>query len=257
MLENNKNLTCDFAEELVSYLYDELANSNKARFEKHLKTCSHCEKELLEFSNARSSILEWRNEEFEILPTPLIEIPFEKKAKQSENATISRPWFASIRELFSLSPAWMTATTAFAALAICLGLFAVVISSLRNGPDVAGVENNNIKIVPSPTTDISNKNSNNSNSNQAQTKSGNSPEPDLTTVQKSTGSTEPLKISSGSNPTKPQNLNIKKPVQPKINDKSVKPTTKTNKQKAPSLIEEDEEEDTLRLSDLLEQIGMD
>lgn len=248
MLENKKNSTCDYAEELVSYLYDEMRGADKSRFENHLKDCSPCQDELAGFSLSRASIQEWRNEEFLPLQNPAIEIPYPAKVE-----TISRSWFASVRALFSLSPAWTTAATAFAALAICLGLFLVLFSSMPDDDEVLVQTDKNVKVAPSPTT--GNQNQNVSNTNQNKQKLGNSSEPSVSgAAQKPSRTTiEPTKIVSQPSAVKPSNLPVKT-VLPKSN-KTVKPPVKTNKQKAPSFLDEDEEDDSLTLTDLLEQIG--
>ena len=245
--ENHQNLSCQFAAEIVSYLYDEMMPAEKLHFEDHLKTCSNCPEEISSFSVARASILDWREQEFAPLATPIIEIPFESEIEVVEITPKMRPWFAPIRDLFSLSPAWMTATTAFAALAICVGLVLVTINSLRYDEVV---QEDKPKSVPSPTLEISNQNSTVSNSNQATPTPTKSPMPnfngDSNTKQPSTGTKTP----SDSTGVKPQNL--KKNASPPIN----KSLPKSNqKGKLPSLVGDDEEEDTLRLSDLLEEIG--
>lgn len=250
MLETNKNLTCEFAEELVSYLYDELTGADKASFEKHLGNCLLCAEELSEFSSARSSILEWRNEEFLPLLPPTIEIPYENQIKTFENKVISRSWLAAVRDFFTLSPAWMTATTAFAALAICVGLFFALSSSLPDNDEVMVQANTSkIKVVPSPTNE-NKTNSNVSVSNETGTKPGNSPKPLVVSDPDSSQDVVP----PAKAPTKPQNTNVKRQIQPKGNNRT---PLKQTPQKAPKLIEDEEEDNTLRLSDLLENIGTD
>ncbi|MEK7723352.1 MAG: hypothetical protein AAB336_03310, partial [Acidobacteriota bacterium] len=201
------------------------------------------------FSMARSSIQEWHNEEFLPLESPVIEIPYPAKVENS-----SRSWLVAIRDFFTLSPAWMTASTAFAALAICIGLFAVVVSSLRDNMDVA--DKGNVKIISSPTHGNQNQNSNVSNANQNKQKPVNLPEPPISEkVQKPTPEViEPTKIVAKPNSVKTQTLPVKT-VQPKTNNRVPKQPLKTQKQKVPSFLDEDEEEDSLTLTDLLEEIG--
>jgi hypothetical protein len=247
MLDNTKNSTCDFAEELVSYLYEEMSSADKSRFEKHLKDCLPCRDELAEFSLARVAVQEWRDEEFAPLANPAIEIPYPAKS--------SRSWLAQIREYFTLSPAWMTASTALAALAICVGLFVIMFNSMPDGNDVV-VQDKNIKTVQSPTTGNQKQNSNISETNQNQPTTNISSEPPvkIDTPKPIKTVNEPTKISVPS-VSKPQNLPVKT-VQPRNNKKTtVQPPVKTNKQKVPRLIDEDEEEDSLTLTDLLEDIG--
>lgn len=253
MLENTQNSICDCAEELVSYLYDEMSGTDKLRFEKHLKTCSSCQDELAGFSLTRTSIQEWHKEDFLPLQSPSIEINYPQKIE-----TISRSWFASIRDFFTLSPAWMTASTAFAALAICAVLLAVVVSSLRDDRTVARQnEKGNTNIVSSPTNGNQNQNSNVSNANQNKQKPANLSEPPvLEKVQKpSRTNPEPTKISVQPTITKQENSSVKTVLPTKQKDLKEKLPKNNKKEKAPSFLDDDEEEDSLTLTDLLEQIG--
>jgi hypothetical protein len=248
MLDNHKNSMCEFAEELVSYLYDELSGPDKARFETHLGGCSLCTGELSEFSSARSAVQVWRTEEFLPLIPPTIEIPYQVQAKTVENDKVDRSWFATVRALFTLSPAWTTAATAFAALVICVGLFLVMFSSLPEDNDVTVQTNKDIKVSPSPTT--GNPNSNISNSGETNQNTGKSPKSTLVT-DPSKDVIDPVK---GSTVKQPPNQNVKNQVQPnKIN----KTPLKQPQRKAPGLLEDEDEDDSLRLSELLEGIGAD
>jgi hypothetical protein len=146
MLDNNNqnNATCAFAEQIVSHLYGEASAKEKTVFEKHLNSCAVCAEEFAGFSMARSSILEWRNEEFLSLETPSIEIPYEKPRYiyiAETDSTISRDWLAAFRRVFSLSPA-LTASASFAIVAICLGIIFFANKS-SNNVDVAEIDGKN------------------------------------------------------------------------------------------------------------------
>ncbi len=119
---NHKNSPCAYAEQIVSYLYDEAEAREKTLFETHLKSCADCAEEFAGFSTIRSSVLEWRREEFSPLQIPAIEIPYAKNRefyKPGKNSEFSHLWFGKIRELFSLSPV-LTASASFAIIAVCL-----------------------------------------------------------------------------------------------------------------------------------------
>lgn len=156
---NNHNSSCNFSDLLISYLYDEIGEREKSRFESHVLNCSACADELSAFGGVRLSVRNWRETEFAPLATPVIELPFEtektKIASTETNAvTASRSWLAGLRELFSLSPAWAGAATACAALAICAGLFYVALSSRQNELSVAATNKNaSVASVPAPTVD--------------------------------------------------------------------------------------------------------
>jgi hypothetical protein len=79
MLNNNGNKNnCGFADEIVSYIYDEIGASKRAKFEDHLAGCSNCTDEFAAVSEARLSVFEWHREEFAHLPTPEIVIPYKR-----------------------------------------------------------------------------------------------------------------------------------------------------------------------------------
>ncbi len=121
MLDNPKNSNCDFTEQLVSYLYDELLGHEKTIFENHLNSCLVCKDELSGFSLTRSAISEWHQEEFSALENPVIEIPY-----KTESRANSVSWLDSIRGFLGFSPVWATALV----LVIGIGLILTVIFSL-------------------------------------------------------------------------------------------------------------------------------
>lgn len=130
--------SCRHAENLVSYLYDEISGAEKLRFEEHLVSCSSCAEELTDFSLVRSSIIDWRDTEFEPLKAPLIQIPVQK-AVLNPVVTDSNSLAARVRALFSLSPAW-TGAAALTALVICIGLIFSV-SNFQSNPETARIDN--------------------------------------------------------------------------------------------------------------------
>ena len=89
MKNNGTNTNCPFADEIVSYIYDEITGTQRSMFETHLADCMVCTDEFAAVSNARFSVFEWRKEEFAHLPTPEIVIPYPvKKAVGEENAPV-------------------------------------------------------------------------------------------------------------------------------------------------------------------------
>jgi hypothetical protein len=148
MLENNNhnNSTCAFVEQTVSYLYRETDAQEKTVFEAHLKSCRSCADEFAGFSAVHSSVIEWRNEEFLSLETPLIEISYENTRKfyNLENEpTVPRSWFVGLRKLFTFSPA-LTASASLALILFCIGIVFFAYKSSSNNKTVA---DNNSKSV--------------------------------------------------------------------------------------------------------------
>ena len=136
MLSNGNGSTCGFEDVMVSYIYDEIATSERRKFESHLVDCSACTDEFAAVSNARFSVFEWQKEEFAHLPTPEIIIPY--KAAATEEAAIG--FLSGLRGLFS--GFGMPATVA-AALLVCVGLGFMAVTFLGRGEqDIAS----NIKL---------------------------------------------------------------------------------------------------------------
>lgn len=236
MLNKPQNSNCDFAQQLVSYLYDEFKGHEKTVFEKHLSNCLFCKEELLGFSMTRTALLEWHQEEFLPLENPVIEIPY-----KVENKSNSDSWFASIRNLFNFSPVWATAVI----LVIGIGLILTVIySSTKTNND----------------TDILARNDAADISLQTPTKEQNN----LVSSTESNINLTDTKVPATASPkdVSPQSPKVSTPVKTSTVAKTQKKMTpKTNTQiqteprKVPTLIEEDYEVATLRLTDLLEEVG--
>ncbi len=141
MLNNNHNSSCAFAEQIVSYLYGEVNDNEKAAFDVHLYKCSSCTDELAEFGLVRSSIDEWKHQSFDVLETPFINIPYPVTVSTEKQFR-----FGALRQLFSLSPTW---TTAFAVLIVCIGV-AFFAFNFSTENEVANNENKPVNAVTSP-----------------------------------------------------------------------------------------------------------
>jgi hypothetical protein len=84
--DSPKNFNCEFAPEIIDFLYGELNGESKNAFQTHLRNCSECAGEIEDFSDIRFSIRDWKAAEFDNLATPKIEIPYEIAAvKTVEN----------------------------------------------------------------------------------------------------------------------------------------------------------------------------
>ncbi len=129
MLNNGNKTDCGFADEIVSYIYNEIDTADRREFETHLAQCSICTDEFTAISNARFSVFEWQREEFARLPTPEIVIPYVPKRAAVEEAanigllTAIRGW---------LTPVNLPVAVA-AALVVCLGLGFLALRYFDNG----------------------------------------------------------------------------------------------------------------------------
>lgn len=142
---NNQNdqSSCAFAEQMIACLYGEAGDERETDLlNAHLKFCPTCAAEFASFGAVRSSILEWQIAEFSALETPVIENPVWKFGdfhNPEINFAASRRWSAKIRQLFLISPN-LTASSAFAAIVICLGI-AFFAFRFSNRTEVAKIEN--------------------------------------------------------------------------------------------------------------------
>lgn len=158
---------CGRGGQLVGYLYRESEAAERADFERHLRDCAACREELAALAHVRGSVAEFRDELIRAAP-PVSLAAFaadsgaQPSAAQSADAHAphasppggtgsraphavfaphadgARPsagaaW-AALREFFRLSPTWLRASTAAAALALCaLALAAVVNAEISLG----------------------------------------------------------------------------------------------------------------------------
>lgn len=240
MKTNGKINNCEFESEIVSYIYDELAASARAKFESHLAGCSACTDEFAGISNARFSVFEWQREEFAPLVTPEIVIPYERPVK-AVVSTENEGWFAGLRSsLFGLPG------LAGAAAAVLVTVGAVYLAVNYNSVDeqrAAGV-NSPVVVeqtpVSLPKNDVNEKPSTNA--------------PRSEVVSTNTPASKEYKIVRTSNveriPRQIKNLTAES-LPPTVIEKN-KPV-----QKAPALSTLDEDDDrSLRLADLFDEGGV-
>lgn len=251
---NHHNSNCSFAAEIVSYVYNEIGEKEKSAFESHLSNCETCPEELADFMDIRFSVNDWKQTEFAPLETPVIEIPYEKEQVR-EIAAVQSSWWSNLRQIFTLSPAWMTAATTAAALFICVGLIFTVYKYSGN-VDVAGIEDKpQLKPSVSPTSEISsNKTKEEIADSDVKSKSDDkitmSPkiENQMPTVTKVTErKIRPVTQNPVNRTTNNSVNNSNKP--------NVRKNSPTNDRQMPKLNNfEDEEDDSLRLAELFEDI---
>jgi anti-sigma factor RsiW len=119
MEETNGTKVCSRAGDLVSYLYGEAAPGEAKDFEAHMRSCDSCRAELATFGDVREAVGVWRQQALGSFATPA----FAAGAAQSAVPNVARKRVrsaaAALREFFTLSPSWMRAATAAAALLFC------------------------------------------------------------------------------------------------------------------------------------------
>ncbi len=255
MINNNhKNSACGFSDELVSYLYDEATDIEKTIFKAHLDNCSICADELSSFSGVHFSINDWKQKEFVSLKTPIIDIPYQKHEKPTiEVSGIKVSWLSGLRDLFALSPrAWSMTTASVVVLAVCVGIALFVVNS-RNSTDIAGTDKTKSKPMFSPTAEKtpppSNTNVIENVSPDKQVKPNIEPkstEPEVAgTNGANSNNNRVVKVSNNQRPSqRPEN--VRKNNETNNKNKNIPIEIKT--------IEDDEEDNTLRLAEMFDEI---
>jgi hypothetical protein len=233
---DNLSPSCSSSEELVAYLYGELAAAEQSAFEDHLATCDVCTAEFAELSLARLGVYEWRRDEFAELATPPIVIPY------GEAVTVS--WLDAVRAFLASPAQWATAGGAFAVLAILAGVWFMAPKSTDT--DIV----RDIGPTSSPIA-VSNKPS--EVKQAAEEPSGSGDIQRRTTVEQEPGAEEPKVVKAAV----PSSRNAKNPAPRPVKSEKNAPQSVQAKRPvgAPRLNDfEDEDDNTLRLGDLLAEV---
>lgn len=247
MINNNhQNSDCAFGERLVSYLYGESSGAESFEVEKHLKNCEACADEFAAFSGLHFAIDDWKTTEFAPLATPLIEIPYETKTE-----VVKSSWLSGLRQIFALSPAWSLATASAAVLVICTGIVWLALNA-RQIDDVAENEKNkNQSISPAAQQTPPATTAKNDPVKKADEQVNPINEPKAPAIENAVDqdskNTRAVKI-----------VNNPRPSSKSDNAPKTTPKRNTKNQPAPKLMtDESEEDDSLRLAELFEEIGTD
>jgi hypothetical protein len=248
---NNHHPSCDHAEQIVSFLYNEINEAEKKNFESHLVNCSSCADELAGFSIVRSSIHEWRSEEFANLLTPSFEIPAVAKVQSG-----SASWLESIRAFLSFPLTW--GAVALPLILIFAGLFWFTMST-SNKLDVAENKTETInKTIPASNTQNVVNDSVEAVKNEKAKTAESSVKPSITDKNNS----EKFVANSSEETNKNKRASLQpvklKNFAPDKSDRNVAktPVRKSKPASVPRLAGEDEEEESLRLSDILDEVSL-
>jgi hypothetical protein len=248
----NYNSPCSFADEVVEYIYDEMSGETKAKFETHVANCNSCADELTGFGIVRSQVSDWKLMEFSPMTTPIVQLPI---VQTVENTQVKRRWFESLRDLVMLSPAWMTQTAAFAGLMICFGLAfyafnfqkPIAVDDVMPVDVIAKATPNAlptppVKVSPTPKDETVESTSKNAT---------NQPTKPTVAVVKTMSPTTAKKVVVQT---------VQTDVKPIVTKNKPNRPAKTNNQTKQSdvnlLSNEEDEDDSLRLSDLFDEVSM-
>lgn len=138
MNEELSGMKCNRQIDLVSFLYGEMTDRDKASFQSHMRECGECSSQYAAFSNVRKSVGTWRDESLLGSLGVLATAPAVRPIPAKPSA------FAALREFFNLSPLWLKGAVAVASLLFCL-LAALAIVRFRDTP-TAPLANN--QVVP-------------------------------------------------------------------------------------------------------------
>lgn len=144
MSDNYKNV-CRFSEQTISYLYGEIdSRNNNSRFESHIETCAVCSDEIKNFNAVRETIGLWKKKEFDLLKTPQIEFMpgGDGNAVRRPNGSLKN-LFANFNKLFVPSPVFAVGLM-FILISAGLILFTGKFSSIDEN---AVIENGNSQIA--------------------------------------------------------------------------------------------------------------
>lgn len=116
--------SCGFNGDVLSYLYNEMSEAERDRFESHLEACETCVNEFAILSDARYSVYEWKAIEFAPMETPAIIIPIEP---------VKASWLDVIKTAFAFPRGLVAAGAGFAAIALIVSVSLIGFSG--NGID--------------------------------------------------------------------------------------------------------------------------
>ena len=147
MLDKLHNASSHHGLDLVAYMYGEMDDAARDRFESHLAACDECAVELGGYADARLGVIEWRRNDFEPLATPAIIIPDTQSVTTLVAERPRRSWTDWIGSIAAL-PAMARAGIGLAAAALLIGIlyFALAPGRLDNGGQ-------SIATVPAPSAD--------------------------------------------------------------------------------------------------------
>jgi hypothetical protein len=137
MNETTKTDHCERAVELVAYFYGEASRAERDSFDAHLARCGACRDELAAFAGVREAVGHWRaeilNGAHALSSADAVAAPDAPRERVSVATDAPhRTALDALREFFRLSPLWLRAGAATAAVVACaLVALAVVNAEVR------------------------------------------------------------------------------------------------------------------------------
>jgi anti-sigma factor RsiW len=113
MKEVNDAPTCEYSNELISFVYSELTDKESQQFKLHLNSCRQCSAELDSFGEMRDAIGAWKYQSL----APVLSTDQEAHDLRSARKKSAA---AALREFFDLSPLWMKGAVGLATVLFCV-----------------------------------------------------------------------------------------------------------------------------------------
>ena len=120
---------CAHGGDVLAYLYEEMASADRESFELHLADCGTCIDDFADLSQSRYPVYEWKQLEFAPMPTPRVVVPL-----GIPNVSL----IDRVRAAFSLHPA-LGFGGAFAAMLVFVATAYLLLSGRPAGVDIAEV----------------------------------------------------------------------------------------------------------------------
>lgn len=160
MDEKFKTNDCERGVELVAYFYGEASAAERQSFDAHLSRCGACRDELAGFAGVREAVGHWRAEILNsapaLSPANTLAPPPSQEVRRERVAPPRRSARAAFSEFFTLSPVWLRAGLAAAALVLCaLAALALLNADVRW--DDGGLAFNTrlrVETKPAPTPEV-------------------------------------------------------------------------------------------------------
>lgn len=140
MFDTRNSSGCGFDDQVVAYLYREMAEAELKDFEGHLALCAHCSNELEAISSVSVALNEWKSEKFDPLKTPSSRYSSEySDGFAAVGAGSSLSFLESLRGLFQSLPGAWQAASAFGVVVIAAGLMWFLYGNLITTNEMAVV----------------------------------------------------------------------------------------------------------------------
>ena len=231
MKDPNDNNLCSNGGDLLAYLYDEMRAADRETFELHLADCVSCIDEFAEISQGRYPVYEWKALEFDPMPTPRFVVPVEE---------VTAGLFDKLRTAFTANRGLAFGS---AAATILVAIFAAYAVYIQNGSE-------NVVAVAQPEPVAS----------PVKKVVAPQPEPELKSpIRDDPAKSLAVKPEATTKTGEIVKVSVRKPKpneQAGVSESKPSPVPQRQIRSIPVLsVAEDDEDDSLRLADLFEDIG--